>query len=286
MMRQIEAEAARMLPAIEAEAARMLPEIETKDARRNAEMLREGGVDDDPRPPERGPVPPLTALGSNGGPSWMGADEWEKRLAAYRLQGRSPSDIRRVAEHLERRGPREPWTAAQQIDRAKSVGHVARVEYLSPEDEARALAPGAGGLPDARLERVRDRLLVVTPLGWVNPRSRTAYRAGIYSFVLRGTGYNEAATRSGRFTPGALLRLRREPDNPHDANALAVYAERDRNKAGYVPTGQAKRLAPLVDGGADLVAVSTRGSGAGSDDVTPHVLVCERALYDHLTRSR
>ena len=52
-----------------------------------------------------------------------------------------------------------------------------------------------------------------------------------------------------------------------------------------MPKGYAKRLAPLVDGGADLVAISVRGSGSGSDNVTPHVLVCERALYDHLTRN-
>lgn len=218
------------------------------------------------------------------GPSWMSSDEWANRLAAYRRQGRSDADIRQVAEHLERRGPRTPWTSRQQIDRAKSVGYVARAEYMSPEEEARALALDPSGSPDARLERMRDRLVVVTPSGWVNPKSRTAYKAGLYSFTLRRTGYYEAAVRTGRFTPGAPLRLVREPENPHDPNAIAVYAERGRNKAGHVPKGYAKRLAPMLDDGAALVAVSVRGSDAGSNGVTPHVLVCERALLDHLNR--
>jgi hypothetical protein len=81
-------------------------------------------------------------------------------------------------------------------------------------------------------QRVRDRLLFVTPDGWVNPKSRTAHRYGLHSFQLRGTSHCAAALRTGRFTPGAPVRLVREPDNPHDPNAIAVYAETGRNKVG------------------------------------------------------
>src|SRR5690606_3783663 len=100
----------------------------------------------------------------------------------------------------------------------------------------------------------------------------------------RGTGYYEAAVKTGRFTPGAPVTLVRESDNEHDQHAIAVYAHRARNKAGYVPKGLAKRLAPLLDVGTDLVAVSVRGSGAGKDTVTPHILICERRLLEHLQR--
>jgi len=255
---------------IERDAARMVAELEAKHP--------------SPPPPPLEPEPSPVTLVPNSGPTWMSAEDWEDRLAAYRRQGRSESDIREVAAHLERRGPRKPRTPAEQVTRAKSLGHVARAEYLSPEDEARGLALGPSGLPNARLERVRDRLLVATPLGWVNPKSRTAYKAGLYSFTLRGTGYYEQAVRAGRFTPGAPVRLVRESENQHDPNAIAVYAERGRNRAGYVPKGYAKRLAPLLDSGADVVAVSVRGSGAGSDETTPHILVCERRLLDHLNR--
>lgn len=148
-------------------------------------------------------------------------------------------------------------TPADSIARAKSVGMVSRAEYLTSDEEAAALRPGPDGGPDARLQRVRDRLLVVTPAGWVNPKSRTAHRYGLHSFQLRGTSHYAAAMKAGRFTPGASVRLVREADNAHDPNAIAVCAETGRNKAGYVPASQAKHLAPLMDSGVELTAVST-----------------------------
>ncbi|HYJ69278.1 MAG TPA: HIRAN domain-containing protein [Nocardioidaceae bacterium] len=148
--------------------------------------------------------------------------------------------------------------------------------YLCSEAEARALQPGPDGLIEARLELIRDQLLVVTPLGWINPRSRTAHRAGLYLSNLKGTAYHEAAVKAGRFTPGANVRLVREPNNPHDPNAIAVYAEGGRDRAGYVSAVRAKRLAKLMDAGHDLVGVSVRGADAGVDGTVPRILVCER----------
>lgn len=175
-------------------------------------------------------------------------------------------------------------TPADSIARAKSVGMVTRAEYLTSDLEAAALQPGQDGLPHARLQRVRDRLLVVTPAGWVNPKSRTAHRYGLHSFQLRGTSHNAAAMKAGRFTPGASVRLIREADNAHDPNAIAVYAETGRNKTGYVPASQAKRLAPMMDAGVELAAVSIRGGGSGREGTVPQILVCERSLFDHLAR--
>lgn len=180
---------------------------------------------------------------------------------------------------------RQARTTADSTERAKSLGMVSRAEYLTSEQEGAALLPGPGGLPDARLERVRDRLLVVTPRGWINPKSRTAHQHGLHSFQLRGTAHYAAALRAGRFTPGAPVRLVREPDNVHDQNAIAIYAERARDKAGYVPKAQARRLASMLDAGIELVAVSTRGSGRATEGTVPQILVCERGLFDQLTRS-
>jgi hypothetical protein len=203
-------------------------------------------------------------------------------VRAYERQGRSDAEVREIAAHLQARGPGP--TRAQIVANAKQQGYVSRQEFMPPDVELRALALDAEGLPNARLERVRDRLLVVTALGWVNPRSRTSYRAGLHSVTLRGSSYHAAAVKAGRFTPGSRVRLEREPDNEHDPNAIAIYAGRARNRAGYVPRGHAKRLAKLIDAGRELVAVSTRGSGAGSDTITPVVLICERPLFEHLTR--
>ena len=90
--------------------------------------------------------------------------------------------------------------------------------------------------------------------------------------------------KAGRFTPGSSVRLVREADNAHDPNAIAVYAESGRSKAGYVPASQAKRLAPLMDSGVELAAVSTRGAGSSREVTVPQILVCERRLFDHLRR--
>ncbi len=81
------------------------------------------------------------------------------------------------------------------------------------------------------------------------------------------------------------MRLVREPDNQHDPHAIAVYAAGARDITGYVPRGYAKRLAKLLDAGADMVAVSTLGSAAGHKGVSLQVLVVERALWDHLNRA-
>lgn len=118
----------------------------------------------------------------------------------------------------------------------------------------------------------------------MNPKSRSAHNAGLDSFQLRGANYYDTALKAGKFTPGSPVKLVREPDNKHDPNAIAIYAEGARNKAGYVPASRAKALARLLDAGADLVAISVRGSGRGTDGTVPHILICERALFDHLTR--
>jgi len=50
--------------------------------------------------------------------------------------------------------------SSQRAERAERLGFVTGEEYLSPEEEAEALGPGAVGFPDAWLERVRDRPLM------------------------------------------------------------------------------------------------------------------------------
>lgn len=273
----------------EAEAERMMSDVEAEAALRHAELVRETDRElERVRVQQQFPKPgaePLV-LGANGGPTWMSPDEWVEKVSSYRGQGRTNDAIREVAEYLERHGPTWPLTAAERSDRAEVLGIVIREEYLSPENEAVALEPGPSGLPDAWVERVRDRLLVVTPIGWINPRSRTAAtRAGLWSFAVRGTSHHKGAAR-GDFTPGSLVRLVREPDNSHDPNAIAVYASEAHNLAGYVPRGYAKRLSKILDAEVDIVAVSVSGSGPGNDDVPPHVLAVERALWNHLNRDR
>ena len=192
---------------------------------------------------------------------------------------RTLASAARAAESAKRRK-----TAAYQR-RAEDAGMVHRSEYLSPEEEKARVTLNSDGLPTARLTRERDRLLLKTDSGgWVNPKSTQTYRLGIYSFQIRGTSHYEAAVKAGRFTPGAPVRLVREPDNPHDPNAVAVYAEKGRSVAGYINKANAARVARLMDSGIEMVAVSMRGGAAGKDATVPHILVCERRIMEHLLR--
>ncbi|WP_350258391.1 HIRAN domain-containing protein [Scrofimicrobium sp. R131] len=138
--------------------------------------------------------------------------------------------------------------------------------------------------PRARLEEVKGQLLIVTDDGQrVNPGSPHLYKAGIFSFRLRGTSYYETAVKYGDFSPGTKLRLVREPDNEYDSNAIAIYAPRARNKAGYVNKLNAKRIAPLLDRGDKLVCISCRGTGPGrAGEVVPRVLVLQDQLLAQL----
>jgi hypothetical protein len=64
------------------------------------------------------------------------------------------------------------------------------------------------------------------------------------------------ALQSDAAAPGAPLDLRRDPDNPHDPNAIAVHAGHEQ--VGWVPRELAAELAPRLDGGADWSAVVLR----------------------------
>ena len=60
------------------------------------------------------------------------------------------------------------------------------------------------------------------------------------------------------------IRLVREPENPHDANAIAVVSD-TAGHIGYVPRSTAEELAPGLDGALRQVAKRSSGSGASVD---------------------
>jgi len=71
-----------------------------------------------------------------------------------------------------------------------------------------------------------------------------------------GRHHNEAL-QSGGAAPGRALRLRRDPDNPHDENAVAV-DELGGAQVGWVPREIAEQLAPDLDAGRPWSAVVLR----------------------------
>jgi hypothetical protein len=76
---------------------------------------------------------------------------------------------------------------------------------------------------------------------------------------VAGAGRHHAATlTSAAVAPGAALELRRDPDNEHDPNAIAVHAPGGGEQVGWVPRELAAALAPDLDAGRPWTAVVLR----------------------------
>ena len=74
---------------------------------------------------------------------------------------------------------------------------------------------------------------------------------------LRGHAFSAPPVEGARLEPDLPVRLRREPDNPADPLAVAVWTEADAGGArpwrlGYLDRGVAARIAPRLDDGVQL----------------------------------
>lgn len=121
----------------------------------------------------------------------------------------------------------------------------------------------------------------------VGPKDARLRRAGVLSFSLQGESYHKAACRAGDFSPGARVRLVRQPDNPHDPNAVAVTASDDRAQvAGYITKGHARWLAKMLDRGDELDAVSVRGTRSGQTCEQIGIVAATPEVLAHLLQRR
>ena len=84
---------------------------------------------------------------------------------------------------------------------------------------------------------------------------------------VAGAGRHHAeALGSEAAAPGRPLELRRDPDNPHDAHAIAVHPAGGGAQLGWVPREVAAELAPRLDAGERWAAVVLRESRASPRD--------------------
>jgi hypothetical protein len=72
-----------------------------------------------------------------------------------------------------------------------------------------------------------------------------------------GTHHTEALN-ADTVAPGRALELRRDPDNAHDPNAIAVYPRDGGDQVGWVPRELAAELAPQLDAGRSWAAIALR----------------------------
>ena len=67
---------------------------------------------------------------------------------------------------------------------------------------------------------------------------------------------------------GMDLFLEREPDNPHDPNAIGVFTSAYGEQVGYIASDLASRLAPLMDNGQLIMAEITDLTGGEAENKT------------------
>jgi hypothetical protein len=81
---------------------------------------------------------------------------------------------------------------------------------------------------------------------------------GLHVAGVAGAGrhHAEAIASSDAVAPGSELELRRDRDNEHDPNAIAVYAGGEQ--VGWVPRELAAELAPRLDQGETWSAIVLR----------------------------
>lgn len=83
--------------------------------------------------------------------------------------------------------------------------------------------------------------------------------AGEFNTKLAGVSFEGRQDIAAGVRPGAVLELRRQADNPHDANAIAAFY--GSLQLGFLNRKLAEKLAPLIDGegrryGAEVTAVT------------------------------
>ena len=90
---------------------------------------------------------------------------------------------------------------------------------------------------------------------------------GLRVCAVAGAGRHHAqALESEAAAPGRPLVLRRDPENPHDRNAIAVHAADGGDQLGWVPREIAAELAPRLDSGETWSALAMRESRASPRD--------------------
>jgi hypothetical protein len=96
--------------------------------------------------------------------------------------------------------------------------------------------------------------------------SQTGYRYA-YEFDVAGSHLKARQEALEVVKPGLEIYLEREPENPHDENAVAIYAL--GAQIGYVPSSRARMVAEYLDRGKPVYAriVDTHWRDDTTDDL-------------------
>jgi len=144
------------------------------------------------------------------------------------------------------RGP-EPGVYADRMGQAAAVVDVSFEErYWYPDD---------GGI----VWIVGYQLIDRESGGYLGREAPQLARRGLRVVGVAGAARHHAvALQSEAAAPGSGLGLRRDPDNLHDAQAIAVETADGTEQLGWVPRDVAAELAPEIDAGRPWSAVVLR----------------------------
>ncbi|UJH70060.1 HIRAN domain-containing protein [Ornithinimicrobium sp. INDO-MA30-4] len=203
--------------------------------------------------------------GTTSGP--VSAVELTPKVAALN-EPNSVDESRPAPESSNQRGTREASSekdlAAGQDEGSRyepTTGSLPQSRLLTKAAEADTVYVDTAGLPNLRLTRINGQYALTVPDGRiVSPKSTSIYRYDLFIITVRGRAYYEDGNLATSTTAGTHLGLRRDPDNEHDINAIAVMDSSFVHQIGWVNKVNAKRLSKRMDSGESFAAVSLRGS--------------------------
>lgn len=108
-------------------------------------------------------------------------------------------------------------------------------------------------------------------------------RVAVLDFAIAGGHYHGLGRVLATLAPGQTLRLAREPENPYDANAIAVL-DGDGLKLGYLPRSANAPIAALMDTGTDVHADILRLIAPERPDGAEHFAYTSYAIGEPVIR--
>ena len=122
-----------------------------------------------------------------------------------------------------------------------------------------------------------NRALLATAVGLLSVGTGSAKVAvamptPLFDFAIAGGFYHGLQAVQATLRPGMSMDLRREPENPYDADAVAVHLP-DGLMLGYVPRVANTPIARLLDAGRTVRAEIVRMLTAERDEDVPDDLV-------------
>jgi hypothetical protein len=213
-----------------------------------------------------------------------GDDEW---LAHWKVETEAfiAAETARMLQEVDAAAQAavlEPWPDAPEADGPETAPHevVRRQDYVPKDREADYLTRQADGSLTLRLVDAGDRLVVWSPLhggGLINPKGPGLRTVGLVATYARGSSHYAAAFRAADLSKGRHVEVRREPANPYDRNAVALYAPGATRLFGYVQRGRAPAIARRMDSGEAMEGVCLRGPGKGDDEASALLLLGSEA---------